>query len=638
MTARSGGHGALAPSRPAVIATVGLVLAVLAGIAMVAAAAAGGPAAIVLANAGGIARHGAPVAALLSDLTGSLVLGGAVVAGFVLRDPQDRKRALTVLMVAACVWTVAQLASLLIGYAVATGQPIGSPRFGSDLGVYATTDLGAWLLTSLVLAALTTTLAAGASTRRAARVVAVAAAASLAAKAMTGHASGSAGHETATSTILVHLLAVGVWLGGLAMLQLLPARSRDDAAVIRGYSRLALVCWVGLAVSGVWALVVRMNGPQDVLTSAYVQLGLIKAVLLLVLAGAGVLQRRLLAARGRFDAGLYRRLALLELALMGLAVALAAAMSSSPPPADETLVGTSPAEALTDYPLPLAPTVGHVLSAWRPDAFALAAACVLVLAWWWPTAPARPRRRTPALLVGVAGVLVLTSGPLAVYGKVLFSAHLLLHLGLLTMAGPLLGLASGRTLTRPARVPPALRAAVAGALCVALPVVVYATGLLRLTLASHIGHLALLVGSTALGAVLAMAIRTSRWAVAGAAVVLIGAGAVLATGDALAAASWFGATGRPWLADALADQQRAGWALLAWAVLWAVAVLVGGAVARRDAAGTAPRTRRGAAGTTPGRQGGATGSQRDSAAGSSTSTDSATRSRADRSARSTKGS
>lgn len=617
MTARPKGDST--PIRPQgpVIAGVVLVLAVLAAISVIAAAAAGGPAAIVLANAGAIARHGAPVTALVSDLTGSLVLGGAVVAGFVLRDPQDRRRALSVLMIAACIWTVAQLASLLVGYAVATGQPIGSPNFGSDLGVYVTTDLGAWLLTSLVLAALTTALAAGASTRGAARLVTVGAAASIAAKAMTGHASGSVGHETATSTILVHLLAVGVWLGGLAMLQLLPARSRDDGAVIRGYSRLALACWVALAASGTWALVVRMNGPEDILTSAYVQLGLMKSVLLLVLAGAGVLQRRLLAADGRFDAGLYRRLAVLELALMGLAVALAAAMSSSPPPADQTLVGTTAAETLTDYPLPAAPTLVHVLSAWRPDAFTLAAVFVIVLAWWWPTAPARPRRRTVVLLAGVAALLVLTSGPLAVYAKVLFSAHLALHVALLTVAGPLLGIAAGRGLTWPARVPVAMRATAAGALAVLLPATVYATGLLRLALEAHIGHLALLVGCTALGALLAAAIRTSSWAVAGAGACLVGAGIVLATGSAVAAPSWFGATGRPWLADALVDQQRAGWALLVWSVLWVIAAL---AVARIPAS-----SQRGGAG-------------RRSAAESSPSTVSTARSRAARSPRSTKGS
>lgn len=563
-----------------VVAGVAASVVVLCVIAVLAAAAAGGPAAIVLANAGAIARHGAPVASLLSDLGGSVVLGGAVLAGFVLREARDRTRTLSLLTVAACGWTLAQLASLLAGYAVATGQPIGAPGFGSDLAVYVSTDLGAWLLVSLVLAAVTTALAAGASTRRAARIVMIGAGASLLAKAMTGHASGSAGHETATSTILVHLLAVGVWVGGLAVLQVLPASSRDDAAVIRGYSRLALVCWVALAVSGTWALVVRMNGPGDILTSAYVQLGLLKAVLLLVLAGVGVLQRRLLAASGPFEVAPYRRLAVLELALMGLAIALAAAMSSSPPPADQAAVGTTPAEALTDYPLPPAPSPLGVLGSWRPDVFVLAAVCVLVLVWWWPTAPSRPRHRTVALLAGIVVALVATCGPPAVYGKVLFGAHLGEHVLLLTVAGPLLGIASGRVLGG-SRV----RALLVAVLAAALPAVVYATGLLRVALDSHVGHLALLVGVTACGVVLGCAVRARRSAALAAGGVLVAGGAVLGHGHGLAAASWFGATGRPWLADALADQQRAGWVLLAWGVVWTLVVL---GVQSRGSAKTSP--------------------------------------------------
>ena len=66
-----------------------------------------------------------------------------------------------------------------------------------------------------------------------ARALALCAGCSILAKAMTGHASGNADHETATTTMLVHLLAVGVWIGGLAVMQLLPGGDRDAAGVVR---------------------------------------------------------------------------------------------------------------------------------------------------------------------------------------------------------------------------------------------------------------------------------------------------------------------------------------------------------------------------------------------------------------------
>lgn len=553
----------------AVAATV----AVLAVLSVLAARTAAGPAEAILASAGPLARDGAPVAAFVADLAGALVLGGAAVAGWVVRRGEDRAVALRAVAVASVVWTLAQLALLLTSYAVATGQPIGSGSFGSDLPVYLGTELGLWMLASLVLAAAATVVAVGATGPWGARALALCAGCSILAKAMTGHASGNADHETATTTMLVHLLAVGVWIGGLAVLQLLPGGDRDAAGVVRRYSRLALVCWVAILASGVWALSARMNGPGDLLTSAYVQIAALKTVLLVLLGAAGVLQRRLLADAaapgGGFDGAVHRRLAILELALMGLAVALAAAMSSSPPPADSAPQSTEPAFLLTGYPLPPAPTLGGIAAAWRPDAFALAAAAVLVLAWWWPTAPRRDARATRFLLAAVIALLAVQCGPLAVYGKVLVSAHVLQHALLLLVVGPLLAAAFDVRL--PARAPRWV-APVLGFAAPGMIVLAYAwPTVLRLALEAHVPHLVLIVGSVGLGVALGAAVRASRAAAPATGVVLVVAALQLALGSRLLVPSWFGATGRTWFVDALADQRRGGWALLAIAVGWTVA-------------------------------------------------------------------
>ena len=609
--------------RPATILLLLGALAVLAVIAVLAADAAGGDN-LVLLDAGALARHGAPIASMLADLAGALTLGGAVVGGWLLRDPADRSRVLLAVAVAAGATTLMRGTSLAFSYAVATGQPVSSPRFGSDLPVFLGTELGVWLLTGVVLAAATTTVAVLGTSVVLARIVAVLASTVAFAAAMTGHAAGDETHEVGTSTMLIHLLAVGIWLGGLAVLQLLPARGRDHAPVIRGYSHLALICWIALALSGVWALSVRMNGPGDILTSAYVQLGLAKAVLLLVLGALGALQRRQievgfaasasrepaareLAAAGEQARSTYRRLAILELALMGLAVALAAAMSSSPPPAEAGTPPGGPAGVLTGYPLPAAPKPLTVLAAWRPDPFGMALACVLVLLWWRPSAPPRSRSQSLALVLGAAATVLITSGPLNVYGKVLISAHVLQHLLLVVCAGVLLGAAM--------TIPSWLRAVVggrwwAGALLAAvgplLLITVYVSPLLRLALDGHAAHLALQMLAVAAGALAALAGRMMaepasepassrvaagpRWALA---VVIsvplllgVAAGITLLLTDSLMASSWFGATGRTWWADALADQRRAGIAVLA--VVLATAVAVGALVFARR-----PRAQRG---------------------------------------------
>ncbi|MEE1618052.1 CopD family protein [Brachybacterium sp. J153] len=583
----------LARPAPRILVLLVVALLALALVAVLAAdAAAGGN--LVLRDAGAIARHGAPVAALIADLASALGLGGAVVAGWLLRDGEDRIRALTAAAIAAGVATLGRAAALVLSYAVATGQPVGSPRFGSDLGVYLGTELGIWLVTALVLTAAATTLALTGTSRGVARMLAAGLLLATFATAMTGHAAGDANHEAATSTMLAHLLAVGLWLGGLGALQLLPARSRDDAAVVRGYSHLALISWIMLALSGVWALAVRMNGPGDLLTSAYVQLGALKMLLLLLLGGLGWLQRRALATgfdageEGRAAVASYRRLALLELALMGLAVALAAAMSSSPPPADAGVPPEGTAGLLTGYPLPPAPTLFGVLTAWRPDPFGMMVACALLLWWWWPGSAARPRAATRRLLVGAALLVLLTSGPLNVYGKVLVSAHVLQHV-LLLGTGVLLGTVPA--LTGP---PGALRRTLGrrpllGALAAAAPVALlaaaYASPFLRLALDGHAAHLVLQLLAACGGVLLALCVRATapgraRLLVAAAPVLLLlAAGVTLLLTDHLMAASWFGATGRTWFADALADQRRAGIGVLLTTGLGAVAAVL---LARRN--------------------------------------------------------
>lgn len=571
-------------SSPLLLGIITGLVALLALIAVLAADAAGGGN-VVLRDAGLVARRGAPISALIADLAVAVTLGGAMLAGWLLRDEDDRDRAMTLVAIAAAVTTLARGASLAFSYAVATGQPVGSDRFGSDLSVFLGTDLGIWLVLALVLSATATTIAVAGSSVAVARTVTVAIAMVGFASAMTGHAAGDETHEVATSTMVVHLLAVGIWLGGLAVLQALPATSRDNGRVVRGYSHLALICWVALALSGVWALVVRMTTPAEVLTSPYVQLGMAKAVLLLALAGIGALQRRQIAsffdhsAAAGSSAGTavrtYRQLALLELGLMGLAVALAAAMSSSPPPAEVGTPEGSPASILTGYPLPPAPDLLTVVTQWRPDPMGLALACVLLLIWWRPNASgSRSRSATIRMIVACVMLLLATNSALNVYAKVLISVHLAQHLLLMVAAGALLGSV--------AAVPTGMRAVLASrwwlaALVAAAPVLlliaIYAGPLLYPAMEAHSLHLALQGLALSGGALTVLAVRCSKHplrVMAAPLLTLAGAGITLVSTDLLIAASWFGVTGRDWIADALADQQRGGWLVLAVTLVSAV--------------------------------------------------------------------
>ena len=116
--------------------------------------------------------------------------------------------------------------------------------------------------------------------------------------------------------------------------------------------------------------------------------------------------------------------------------------------------------------------------------------------------------------------------------------------------------------------------------------------LLRSALQGHVLHLVLLLGAVALGAVqtwIVDALRRTRsgWPVLiGIAIpvlLLAAAGLQLALGETVLIPSWFGATGRPWRTDALADQRAGGWGVLLLALALA-GMLTGalGALTRRS--------------------------------------------------------
>nr|WP_255719868.1 CopD family protein [Brachybacterium sp. ACRRE] len=419
---------------------------------------------------------------------------------------------------------------------------------------------------------------------------------------------------------------MSVWAGGLGAILLLRARGplTDSSSVIVRFSHLALLAWCVLALSGLWALLTRLGSPIDLVTTAFGLVGLAKIMLLLALGVLGALQRRRLAVRTGADGPgrPFLRLAGIELVLMAAAVVLGALLALLPVPGGAAATG--PAADLTGHALPPAPSAASLLASWRPDALVIALALTLVWALRFPrTGPrAAPRARSAELRVVVGAVLLVlvVCGPLGVYGPVLSSAHLLQQGLLLVLVGPLLAGAVptpgglSRLLHRDPWTAPLLALGPTGLLAL-----VHATPwLLGPALATIPGHELLLLAPVVLGALTWWTVepgadarrdgdsgadptlpagpsaRLRVWRTVLAALPVAGlaaSGLALALGSTLLASDRFGATGRTWRADALADQQTGGWILVGLAVLAGIA-LVGIALAGRAIASRT--TRRGA--------------------------------------------
>ncbi|HEX6955439.1 MAG TPA: bifunctional copper resistance protein CopD/cytochrome c oxidase assembly protein [Agromyces sp.] len=619
--------------------------------AMIAALAFGGGAApYPIQDPGPVARWGVPVAKLFVNLGAAGMIGALVMALWAL-SPKQREfdLALDVAAASAAVLTVASAATGVLTFVLVTGAPFElSDRFGAQLGQFATSiELGrAWLTTTLVAAAVTV-LCFAVRNHTALVFVGVLAVVALVPMAQQGHAAGTAGHSEAVTALGLHLVFVAAWLGGLLTLVLLKSRLTGDrlAVVLARYSTVALVSFIVVAISGYVSAALRL-GSWSELTTGYGLLVVAKVAALVALGLFGAAQRRVMIGRmlrpgsaqvARPEASANRAfwlLVVVELAFMGLASGVAAALArTATPVAEETSGGLArtPAELLTGEPLPPAPDAWRYLTEWSPDLLWLLA-CGFGI-FFYVAGVLRLRRRGDAwpvyrTVLWVAGLVLLawvTSGGISAYEEYLFSAHMLAHM-ILTMAVPVL-LVPGAPVTLAARaIRPrkdgsrggrewillAVHSRFAGV--IANPIVAavlfagslwifYYSPLFRWTMEDHIGHTwmvahFLITGYLFVQSLIGIDPVPYRLPYPFRLVLLLGTmafhaffGLSIMMSTGLLLADWYGAMG--WGTDALADQQLGGG--IAWSIgeipTVALAITVAIQWARSDAKETRRRDR-----------------------------------------------
>ncbi|MCX6462619.1 MAG: cytochrome c oxidase assembly protein [Pseudonocardiales bacterium] len=265
--------------------------------------------------------------------------------------------------------------------------------------------------------------------------------------ALSGHSASGGAHDIATDSLLLHVLAASLWVGGLvALLALAAARGPDRASALATavprFSAVALVCWVVLAVTGVVNALTRVT-PATVFGSSYGGLLLLKAGALLALGAFGAMhRRRTVAAAAGGETGALLRLGGVEVLLMLATIGLAVALGRTPAPDDG---GGAPTrtEALIGYDLAGPPTLARLLFDWRFDLLFGTAAIVLAVLYVVGVRRLRARGdtwpvgRTVGWLAGCAVLLFATSSGVGRYGPAMFSVHMAEHM-LLAMLVPIL--------------------------------------------------------------------------------------------------------------------------------------------------------------------------------------------------------
>jgi len=595
---------------PAALLLVAL-LATLAGLAY-----GGGAAAQLLADPGPVVRWGLPTAKLLVNLGAAGTIGALVLTAFAL-SPREREfnSALDFAAASAAVLTVASALTGFFTFLQVTNVPLSfDDRFSATMGQFISQiEIGqAWLGTTLIAAGVTV-LCFAVRNQTALVFVTALAVGALVPLAQQGHSAGAQSHDSAITALGLHLVFAAIWLGGLLTLVVLQGRLADGrlGTVLARYSTLALVCFVVVAVSGYVSAELRLGG-LDRLLSPYGVLVLVKVAALIVLGGIGVIHRRVVIERMTRSPGYASRwfwwLVTAELAFMGLASGVAAALAKTATPVAEVVAGevptATPAQILTGEPLPPELTFARYFTEWGPD-LAWMLFCAFGIFFYLAgvhrlrrRGDAWPLYRTVLWVLGMVALFYITNGGVNVYGKYLFSTHMLSHMAL-TMLVPVL-LVPGAPITLAARaihkrhdgsrgprewILLAVHSKIAGVLTnpfVAAGLfagslwVFYYSPLFSWATTDHIGHEWMVVHFLITGYLFVQSLIgidpvPYRLPHAFRLLLLLGTmafhaffGLALMTGTGLLLADWYGAMGRPWGPSAIVDQQAGGG--IAWSI------------------------------------------------------------------------
>src|SRR5690606_10910413 len=260
-----------------------------------------------------------------------------------------------------------------------------------------------------------------------------------------GHSSSGDYHHSATISLLVHLIAMALWVGGLiAVAWYAGRRGRELPRAARAFSAVALGCFVLVGASGVVNAWVRFNSITEVFTTSYGLIMFGKIVALVALGVVGYMHRnRTLPVLEAGRRGAFRRLAAGEIVIMGAAVGLAVALSRSQPPVPDTPAVLTPARDLLGYPLPPEFSVSRIFTEIYPDAlFSIGCLCAFLLyaggVWRLHRRGDRwPVGRTIAWMSGIAIVAFAGLSGLQTYGMTMMSVHMVQHMTLM-MVCPIL--------------------------------------------------------------------------------------------------------------------------------------------------------------------------------------------------------
>lgn len=403
-----------------------------------------------LPDPGGLTRWGLPVAKAVFDGAAAVTVGMLGLAVILPAHDgelgRDALRAMRAASWTALVWALAAAVVHLLTLSDLLGQPLPDALAGSAFSSYTTDIAQGQAYASVFVLALVMIPAARLTLRHGGAIaLLILGIATMFPAGLVGHSSSGDYHHSATVSLLVHLIAMALWVGGLIALGWYAAQNgRHLPRVARAYSPVALGSFVMIGASGVVNAVLRLTSFTDLFTTSYGLIMLGKIVLLAVLGLIGAAHRS--RTLRDLDAGrpaMFRRLAAGEAVLMAVTIGLAVALSRTAPPVPDNPVALSRVRELIGFPIPPEFSMSRLLTEPYPDAFfALGtfAAAFLYLAGVWrlhKRGDHWPVGRTISWLLGLGSIAFVQLSGLMTYGMTMLSVHMVQHMTLM-MVSPLL--------------------------------------------------------------------------------------------------------------------------------------------------------------------------------------------------------
>ena len=385
------------------------------------------------------------------SLTSSFATVGFLLAmGFLLLDDAGKlSRSAQALRnsaaLTALVWALGQGLNILTTLANILGTSLSGALDPTSLRSFVSQiDLGKYMFVQLALALLICTAVSRIRTVAAANALLLLSIVAVIAPIFASHSASSGSHSLAIGSLIVHVVALTFWVGGLIAITVLSAT--DRAIALPRFSSLSLWAVIAVVVSGsanAWA---RLNF-QSAWSSNYARLVILKVLLTAGLIYLGYLNRKHLSGKWQISLKNLTRLLLIEATIMLITVLIGSRLSNLQPPSRGESAILDPGLAIAGITTPAAPNIWRVLSLYDPDALMIGVLITAVALYIkgvvilsrrgdkWPVG------RTVAFALGISVIDYATSGGLGVYAKFSFEYHMIAHmaLGMIAPIGIVLG-------------------------------------------------------------------------------------------------------------------------------------------------------------------------------------------------------